>query len=36
VKELHIYRMSQEEKAISWEVIVSVILSKEVYVYEYT
>jgi hypothetical protein len=28
-----LYRMSQEETAIFWEVIVSVILSKKVYMY---
>jgi hypothetical protein len=28
-----LYRMSQEEKLIFWEVIVSVILSKNVYMY---
>jgi hypothetical protein len=30
-----IYRMSQEERSISWEVIVLVILSKKVYMYMY-
>jgi hypothetical protein len=30
-----IYRMSQEERSIFWEVIVSVILSKNMYMYMY-
>jgi hypothetical protein len=30
-----IYSMSQEERSIIWEVIVSIILSKEVYIYIY-
>jgi hypothetical protein len=30
---MHIYRMSQEERSIFWEVMVSVILSKQVYMY---
>jgi hypothetical protein len=33
VKAGGIYRVSQEERSIFWEVIVSVILSKEVYMY---
>jgi hypothetical protein len=30
---MYIYRMSQEEKSILWDVIVSVILSKKLYMY---
>lgn len=30
-----LYRLSQEERSVFWEVIVSVILSKKVYMYMY-
>jgi hypothetical protein len=30
-----IYRISQQERSIFWEIIVSVILSKEIYIYMY-
>jgi hypothetical protein len=30
---LYIYRVSQEERSVFWEVIVSVILSSKVYMY---
>jgi hypothetical protein len=33
VRLITIYRMSQEERSIFWEVIVSVILSKKAYMY---
>jgi hypothetical protein len=29
----HVYRVSQEERSVFWEVIVSAILSKKVYMY---
>jgi hypothetical protein len=32
---LQFIQVSQEERSVSWEVIVSVILSKKVYVYMY-
>ena len=33
MRSLYMYRVSQEERSIFWEVIISVILSRKVYMY---